>query len=232
MTHATQALGSAKRAWLFGLLLVLTAALATGCAGMSRTAKGGLIGAGAGGVMGAAIGSAAGNTAVGAILGAAVGGATGALIGKHMDSQAEKMKKDVKGAKVERVGEGILVTFESGILFDTGKSELKQAAKDNIMNLSKFLQQEPDTKLLIAGHTDNTGTDEINQPLSEARAKAVSDYLMTLGIAPTRVETVGHGSTNPVGDNTTKDGRALNRRVEVAVYASKEMVKKAEGGKL
>ena len=137
-----------------------------GC-GTSKAFRGGAIGAAAGGIIGGIIGKQSGHTATGAIIGAAIGGTAGALIGNYMDKQAEEMQQDLKGAKVERVGEGIKITFDSGILFEVNKSDLQTPAKSNIENLAKILNKYDDTNILIEGHTDSTGTLEHNQLLSE-----------------------------------------------------------------
>jgi len=202
-----------------------------GC-GTSKALQGGAIGAGAGALVGAVIGKLAGNTAAGAIIGAAVGGTAGALIGHNMDKQAEEMRKDLSNAKVERVGEGIKITFNSGILFKSGSYELQAAAKENIASLAKILNKYPDTNIIIEGDTDSEGTEEYNQRLSERRAQAVSDYTKSLGVDGVRVTTIGKGEANPVASNETVDGRAQNRRVEVAIFANEKMKKAAENGTL
>ncbi|RPI05021.1 MAG: OmpA family protein [Ignavibacteriae bacterium] len=202
-----------------------------GC-GTSKTLQGGAIGAGAGALVGAVIGKIAGNTAAGAIVGAAVGGTAGALIGHNMDKQAAEMKKDLSGAKVERVGEGIKITFASGILFKTGSAELQAPAKENIASLAKILAKYEDTNILIEGDTDSEGGSEMNQKLSERRAQAVADYTKSLGISQTRISTIGRGETNPVASNETVEGRAQNRRVEVAIFANEKMKNAAENGTL
>lgn len=212
------------------IILVLSLALlltVMGC-GMSNKAKGGAIGAGAGGAAGAVIGHVAGNTALGAIIGAAVGGTAGVIIGNHMDKQAEEMRRDLKNAKIERIGEGIKITFDSGILFETNSSNLQPVARANIESLVKILNKYPDTNILIEGDTDNTGTHEYNQKLSERRAQAVADYQKNLGIAGARITTVGLGETNPVASNDTAYGRQLNRRVEVAIFANDKLKKAAQ----
>lgn len=213
-------------------ILLLCAAIAgIGC-GASNTVKGGAIGAGTGGVVGGLIGKVAGNTAVGAIIGAAVGGTAGALIGHHMDKQAEEMQQDLSNAKVERVGEGIKITFNSGILFATNSSDLQAAARENIQSLAKTLNKYPDTNILIEGDTDDQGTEEYNKKLSERRAQAVADYTKNQGVSGTRISTVGNGETNPVASNTSAAGRQQNRRVEIAIFANEKMKKAAENGKL
>ncbi|MGV3540450.1 MAG: OmpA family protein [Rufibacter sp.] len=200
--------------------------------GMSKTAKGGIIGAGGGAVLGGIIGKATGNTARGAIIGAAVGGATGAIIGRRMDKQAEELEREMKNAQVERVGEGIKVTFDAGLLFATNSAELQASSRADIQKLAETLKKYPGTNVLIEGHADNTGTDAINQPLSERRAQSVANYAMSLGVEANRIQTRGYGSTQPVADNSTAAGRQQNRRVEVAIFASEELKAAAERGEV
>ena len=215
-----------------GLVFIISAAIIlTGC-GASSAVKGGGIGAAAGGVLGAVIGKQAGNTALGAIIGAAVGGTAGVLIGNYMDKQAEEMQKDIEGAKIERVGEGIKITFDSGILFATGKADLTPTAKANIEKLAKILNKYDDTNILIEGHTDAVGGDEMNQKLSERRAASVTSLATSLGVVATRFNTVGYGETQPVADNNTDAGRALNRRVEIAIFANDDLKDAAEKGQI
>ena len=208
------------------VLLVVSIAL-MGCSA-SNTAKGGAIGAGAGAVIGGVIGNQAGNTAVGAIIGAAVGGTAGALIGNYMDKQAEELQNDIKDAKIERVGEGIKITFNSGILFQFDSADLQPEAKTNIENLAKALNKYKDTNILVEGHTDSVGTAEYNQKLSEHRAKSVSDFATSLGVDPSRFTVKGYGFTQPVATNSTPEGRQANRRVEVAIMANDDLKKAAE----
>src|SRR4051812_2019398 len=153
--------------------LAVGLALLVGCADMNKAGNGGLIGAGAGGVLGGLIGHASGNTAAGAIVGAAIGGAGGAAIGHYMDKQAEELQRDLKDAKVERVGEGIKITFNSGILFDVNSDRLRSAAQTNLENLAKVLNKYPDTEIMVQGHTDSSGKDDYNLSLSEHRAASV-----------------------------------------------------------
>ena len=211
-------------------VLCLSAAM-LGC-GASNAVKGGAIGVGGGGLVGGLIGKAAGNTALGAIIGAAVGGTTGAIIGNNMDTRAEEMRQDLSNAKVERVGEGIKLTFDSGILFVTNSSELQPAAKANIESLAKILNKYPDTNILIEGDTDNEGTTDYNQRLSERRAQSVADYHKIQGVAGSRISTVGLGELQPVASNETATGRQQNRRVEVAIFANDKMKNAAESGEL
>jgi len=210
---------------------VLVLALATtslSCSSMSNTQKGAAGGAAAGGTLGAIIGHQSGNTAVGAIIGAAIGGAAGGYIGHYMDKQAAEMQKDLEGAKVERVGEGIKITFDSGILFDVNKAELKQASRTNLTKLAGILNKYPDTDILLEGHTDSTGSEEWNLELSKLRAQSVSNYLAGQKVMETRFTTMGYGESQPIATNDTKDGRAANRRVEVAIYANDKLKKVAE----
>lgn len=213
------------------MVLCISIALLMGC-GASNTVKGGAIGAGGGAVVGGIIGHAAGNTALGAILGAAVGGTAGAVIGHNMDNQAEEMKRDLKNARIERVGEGIKVTFDSGILFATNSSELQSTARANVESLAKILNKYPDTNILIEGDTDNEGAADYNQRLSERRAQAVADYGNGLNVAGSRISTVGHGESQPVASNDTVEGRQQNRRVEVAIFANDKMKDAAKNGEL
>lgn len=196
----------------------------------NRTLRGGAIGAGAGAVVGGVIGRITGNTAAGAIIGAAVGGSTGAVIGRRMDKQAEELRNDMKGAKVERVGEGIKITFASGILFKTNSAELQSASISDISTLAATLKKYGDTNVIVEGHTDNTGSNEINQPLSVNRAKSVADQLLAEGVEASRVTTQGFGSSVPVADNSTEAGKQANRRVEIAIFANEKLKKAAEKG--
>jgi outer membrane protein OmpA-like peptidoglycan-associated protein len=193
-----------------------------------RTIFGGLIGAGSGGLIGGAIGKAAGNTAVGAIIGAAVGGAAGAAIGNYMDRQAAEIQRDIRDAKVERVGEGIKITFNSGILFDVGKWTLRPAAQGNASQLAKILIKYKDTDILIEGHTDSTGAEKMNMTLSDDRAGSVSRQLKSQGVVGGRITTVGYGESQPVADNGTVSGRQENRRVEVAIFANDKLKRAAK----
>ncbi|MCC2546877.1 OmpA family protein [Hymenobacter sp. BT175] len=199
----------------------------------SKTAKGavigGLGGAAGGAVLGRVIGGKSG-TAKGAIIGAAVGGAGGALIGRRMDKQAAELKRDMAGARVERVGEGIKITFDSGILFAKNSSNLTSTAQANIAKLAETLKKYNDTNVLIEGHTDISGSDAINDPLSLRRAQAVANYAQAQGVEASRFETKGYGSRQPIADNSTEAGRVANRRVEVAIFANEKLQKAAEKG--
>jgi outer membrane protein OmpA-like peptidoglycan-associated protein len=210
------------------LLIVAMAVFAIGCSASTKTKRGAAIGAAAGGVLGAVVGKQAGNTLVGAIVGAAVGGAAGAYIGNYMDKQAKELEEDIDGAKIERVGEGIKITFDSGLLFDVNKATLKPASMTNLENLATILNKYPDTNILIEGHTDNTGSDEYNLELSEKRSQSVANYLASLNVDPTRFTIMGYGESQPIADNETVEGRAQNRRVDLAIMANEKLKKAAE----
>jgi outer membrane protein OmpA-like peptidoglycan-associated protein len=191
----------------------------TACASWGQRERGAVIGAGAGAAVGAAVGSQVGSTARGAIIGAAVGGAAGAVIGHQMDQQARDLDRDLEGATVARVGEGIVVTFEGGILFDFDRADLRHEARRNLERLARNLQQYDRTEVLIIGHTDSVGSATYNQGLSERRAQSAANYVVSLGVAPHRVSTRGMGEHDPIASNETAEGRQLNRRVEVVIYA-------------
>lgn len=216
----------------FSFILLLCASVLASCASWSNTAKGAAGGAAGGAAVGAGIGALAGNTAKGAILGAVIGGAAGTAIGVYMDKQARELEEDLDGATVTRVGEGIQVTFDSGILFGFDSYQLTPQAKENIRNMAETLKKYDDTNVLIEGHTDSRGTDSYNQRLSEQRAQAVADYAASLGVSRSRLVTKGYGEEQPVASNDTDAGRAENRRVEVAIYANEELKEAAEDGRL
>ncbi len=198
----------------------------TNCATKAQT--GALIGAGSGAVVGGAIGRAAGNTAVGAILGATVGGAAGAIIGNYMDEQAREIERDLEGARIERVGEGIKITFDSGILFDFNSARLRTEAQLNLVKLAKILNKYDDTDVLIEGHTDRTGTEEYNLDLSRRRAQSVANQLASVQVNATRFTLMGYGEAQPIGSNDTAEGRQANRRVELAIMANEKLKKAAK----
>ena len=221
----------------------------SGCGSLNNTAKGGMIGGGGGAALGALIGGIAGHgkgAAIGAAVGAAVGTGAGVLIGKKMDKAAEQAAQ-IEGAEVEQVTDNnglqaVKVTFDSGILFATSSSTLSISAK---AALSKFannvLIQNPDMDVAIYGYTDNTGwknstaeqSVQKNQALSQERAQSVSSYLLSCGTTASQIKTVeGLGESNPVADNSTEAGRQENRRVEVYMYASQQMIQAAEAGTL
>jgi len=190
--------------------------------------QGALIGGTAGATIGAVIGNKAGNTALGAILGAAIGGAAGAYIGNYMDKQAAEIERDLEGATIERVGEGIKITFDSGILFDVNKAKLQPVAEDNLSKLAVILNKYPETEILIEGHTDSDGSEEYNMDLSMKRANAVSSHLSIENVSAARFHSVGYGEIQPIADNSTPQGKTLNRRVEIAIFANDKLKGVAE----
>ena len=201
-------------------ITVILAAAAVNAACATKTQTGALIGAAAGAAVGGAVGSRSNSTAEGAIFGAAVGGLVGAAIGHEMDRQARELKQNIPGATVERVGEGIQVTFASGLLYDFDSDIVKSESRRNLTELAKSLKNYPGSDLLIVGHTDASGSETYNQALSERRAAAAANYLVQQGVVRTRIATRGMGEAEPKGDNETEAGRATNRRIEVAIYAS------------
>jgi outer membrane protein OmpA-like peptidoglycan-associated protein len=211
------------------IMIVSMVMISSGCASWNKTQKGAVVGTAAGGAMGAVIGRASGNTALGAIIGATVGGATGAVIGTQMDKQAEEIKNTVPDAKVERVGEGIIVEFNSNVLFGFDESTLSADARTSLDKLVKVLDAYPDTDIEIQGHTDSKGSLAYNQALSERRAGTVSGYLVGQGTAASRLKTIGYGETVPKYENNTAEGRTGNRRVEFLITANEKM--KAEAAK-
>ena len=194
----------------------------TGCASMNNTERGAAAGAGAGGAIGAIIGRQTGNTARGAIIGAVVGGAAGAVIGRRMDQQAREIEQSVPAAEVERVGEGIAVTFASGVLFPFDSDQVLPAGRENLRQLANSLRDYPETEVLIVGHTDSQGADDYNMRLSYRRAESARQFLAGQGINASRIRVEGRGEMEPVADNSTESGRSQNRRVEIAIFASEE----------
>jgi outer membrane protein OmpA-like peptidoglycan-associated protein len=190
------------------------------CASLNKKEEGAIIGATTGAAVGGVIGNQTGSTARGAIIGAVVGGTAGAIIGHQMDQQAKELSQNIKGATVERVGEGIEVTFASGLLFAFDSDSIQAAAGTNLRELASSLQKYPDSQLLIVGHTDNVGEDSYNQLLSQRRSNSAAAYLAAQGVARTRLAATGKGESEPVATNETDAGRQKNRRVEVAIYAS------------
>ena len=209
------------------IALTLLASVTAGCASLSNAEKGGLIGMAAGGAAGAAVGSKNGSTTKGAIIGAAVGGAAGAIIGARMDRQARELEQTIAGATVERVGEGIHVTFDSGILFDFDSDILRPEARTNLRELARSLHTYPGSDLLIVGHTDDIGTSSYNRDLSRRRAVAAVDYLIAQGVSRRTIDLRGLGEDEPVASNATEHGRQQNRRVEVAIFAGEELREQA-----
>jgi len=204
-----------------GSIACLAIALAiSACASFNRKEEGAIIGAGAGGAVGAVIGNQTGSTTRGAIIGAVVGGVAGTIIGNQMDQQAKELKQNIPGATVARVGEGIQVTFASGLLYDFDSDVVRSISGENLSNLAASLSKYPNTDLLIVGYTDTEGSSVYNQGLSERRATSVSNYLAAQGVPVARLRTAGRGELEPISANDTESGRQLNRRVEVAIFAN------------
>ncbi|WP_034925119.1 OmpA family protein [Gillisia sp. CAL575] len=217
------------------LALAFSATLLFGCEATKNAnnkQKGAVIGAGSGAVIGGVIGNnvGKGNTALGAIIGGVVGGTAGGYIGSRMDKQAKQIEQEIPGAEVERVGEGINVTFDenSGIYFDTEKFNINEKSKEALHKLVGIFKEYPDTEILVEGHTDDKGADSYNLTLSKNRAQAVTNFLVSDGISKGRFDTKWYGESQPKYDNTTVDGRAKNRRVELAIVANEQMKKEAE----
>ena len=194
--------------------------------------KGAVIGATGGAVIGGVIGNNTGdgNTALGSIIGGVVGGAAGAIIGDKMDKQAKEIEQEIPGAEVERVGEGINVTFDesSGVYFDTEKYNINDKSQATLNKLADIFKEYPQTNILVEGHTDNTGSDSYNLTLSKNRAQAVTGYLVDEGIDRGRFTTKWYGESQPKYDNSTAEGRSKNRRVEIAIVANEELKEEAK----
>ena len=207
----------------------------SGCSSLNQTQRGAVIGAAAGGAVGAAVGRATGSTARGAIIGAAVGGTAGAVIGAQMDKQRDELAGELENARIERYGEGLLVTFESGLLFDYDSDAVKPTARANLTDLANSLRRYPETEVLIVGHTDAQGSDSYNMNLSQRRANAGKAFMVSHGIPSDRIRTQAMGEAEPIATNETAEGMALNRRVEVAIFASeeyrKELLRRHGGGR-
>jgi len=204
---------------LFCVTILVISMLTVGCSHMTRTQKGATIGSAAGGNIGTVIGEKAGNPAVGAIIGGAIGGSAGALIGRNMDKQAEEIRKTIPGAEVIKESEGLIVKFDSGILFDLDKAELKDEARTNIRNLAITLKDNPETDIMIIGHTDDS--DSQNYRLSELRTEAVKNYAIANGVASSRLTTISKSEPELRTDNVT--GKAQNQHVEIVIVASEKM---------
>ena len=218
-------------------LFISSALMLTSCESIqnaNNTQKGAAIGTASGAVIGGILGNNIGkgkNAALGAVLGGIVGGVAGGVIGNKMDKQANDIKNALPGAEVERVGEGIKITLsENMVNFAFNSAELTSSAKSNLDKLATVLINNPDTNINIYGHTDNKGTAQVNQKISENRANSVKNYLISKGIASSRMITMGRGFSDPIASNDTDAGRAQNRRVEFAITANEEMIKDAQQG--
>jgi len=215
-----------RQTMLSTFLATLVAAGALGCASTSNTTKGAAVGVATGAVVGGVIGNQTGSTTRGAIIGAALGGVAGGLIGNQMDQRAKQIEEDVPEAIVERVGEGIHVTFPSGLLFDFDSAVIRSTAAGNLSELARNLGQYDDSNLMIAGHTDAVGSSGYNQDLSDQRAQSAARYLVSHGVSR-HIATVGLGEREPVSSNGSEAGRQANRRVEIAIYASAALQEEA-----
>ncbi len=227
-----------KKNFMKSFIVALCAAmLLSGCASMNNTAKGSMIGAAGGAALGLLVGHFAGNKAIGTAVGTAVGAGTGAIIGHRMD-KAAAAAAEIENATVETITDAnnltaVKVTFDSGVLFATNKYDLNNAVKADLAQFANVLKEYNDADIAIMGHTDSTGNDAINDPLSLNRANSVANYLKSLGVASTQIKSVeGYGSKVPVADNATAEGRQKNRRVEVYLYASQRMIDAANNGTL
>ncbi|MEC7264668.1 MAG: OmpA family protein [Bacteroidota bacterium] len=223
-----------KKILLKGTTAVLALSLILSCDAVknaNNTQKGAVIGAGSGAVIGGVIGNnvGKGNTALGAIIGAVVGGAAGGYIGNRMDRQAERIEEEIPGAEVQRVGEGINVTFneDAGVYFDTNKSDVKGTSATTLDKMAGIFKEYPKTNILVEGHTDSAGSDEYNMKLSQQRAESVTNYLISKGVSSSRFTTKWYGETQPRESNETAEGKAKNRRVELAIIASDELKQEA-----
>jgi outer membrane protein OmpA-like peptidoglycan-associated protein len=208
-------------------IVVVLTVVTVGCASMNNQQQGAAIGAAGGAALGAAVSD---GSIWGVLIGAAVGGLAGSAIGKHMDQQARELEQAVPNAEVQRVGEGINMTFDSSLLFAINSAELNPTAKSDLAAAASVFTRYPDTNILIEGHTDNTGTDAINIPLSEKRARAVREFLESQGVAPSRLTEKWYGSSQPKFPNDSPENQARNRRVELAIYANQSMVTDAQDG--
>ena len=215
-----------------GLMLIILSSCET-TRQLSNQDKGVAVGFAGGAAAGAAIGKASGNAGLGAIIGAIVGGTAGGLIGHKMDKQAKEIE-EIKSAKIEKVnnGEGLKITFDAGILFSSGSSTLNSSSQDALTKFAETIQNNQETNLSISGHTDNSGSDKINQPLSEKRAESVANFLASKGVNKNRMTTLGNGSNQAVAENTTKEGKAKNRRVEIVIVPNQNMIQQAQQGNL
>ena len=200
----------------------------------SNTQKGGAIGAAGGAILGAIIGNNVGKKGkggeLGAVIGGVVGGTAGVLIGKKMDKQAQQIEEEKPGAIVERIDDGIVVTFDenSGVYFETNKYAINSASKELLNKLANILNEYPDTNVLIVGHTDSTGSDEYNMTLSKNRAFAVTNFFTNKGLVSSRFTTNWFGEEQPVADNSTAAGRSKNRRVNIAIIPNDKMKEDAK----
>lgn len=217
-----------KRLTILLICLLAAALIISSCSSWSNAAKGAVIGSGGGAAVGAVVGKTLGNTAAGAIGGAVVGGTVGAIIGNNMDRKAREMNEELEGVTIQRVEEGIAVSFDSGLLFGFDSSTLRPEARENLEKLSQIINRDDDTILMIVGHTDSTGDENYNMRLSERRAQSAANFMISEGLSRDRVQIEGRGELEPIADNETETGQQENRRVEVAIFASPEYVERLQ----
>lgn len=225
-----------KNIAIFSMILAFVLSLGSceATKNMNNKQKGAVIGAAGGAILGAVIGNnvgKGGNGEAGAVIGGVVGGAAGILIGDKMDKQAKEIEEEIPGAVVERVDDGIVVTFDenSGVNFETNKYNINPASQATLDKLAGVLVEYPDTNVLVVGHTDSTGSDEYNMTLSKNRAYAVTNYFtQTKGLNVSRFTTNWYGETAPIADNNTEEGRAQNRRVNIVIVPNEKMKNEAE----
>ncbi|MFH4969147.1 OmpA family protein [Gaetbulibacter sp. M240] len=215
------------------LILVLSLTQCKAIQNANNKQKGGVIGAAGGAVIGAIIGNnvgKGGNGELGAVIGGVVGGTAGVLIGNKMDKQAQKIEEEIPGAEVERVDNGIVVTFDegSGVYFATNRYNINTASQTTLNKLVGVFKEYPDTNILVVGHTDSTGDAAYNMELSKNRAYAVTNYLIGTGLSSGRFTTNWFGETQPMHDNNTVEGRAKNRRVNIAILPNEKMIEEAK----
>lgn len=213
------------KSYLLISILAITLTI-PGCASWSSATKGAIIGTAGGAAVGSVIGRTLGNTAAGAIGGAVVGGTVGAIIGRNMDQKAAELDKELDGVIIQRIEEGIAVSFDSGILFGFDSATLQTEGQENLRKLARILSRDTDTILMIVGHTDSRGNESYNLGLSERRAQSARTYMVSQGLPASRIQIVGRGELEPIADNETEAGRQKNRRIEVAIIASPEYVER------
>jgi outer membrane protein OmpA-like peptidoglycan-associated protein len=218
---------------LFTMVLTIGLTSCDATRNANNKQKGAVIGAAGGAILGAIIGNnvgKGGNGELGAVIGGVVGGGAGILIGNKMDKQAQKIEEEIPGAQVERIDDGIVVTFDenSGVFFDTAKYNINSASQANLNKLVNVFKEYPDTNILVVGHTDSVGADDYNMTLSKNRAEAVTNYLTNQGLSSGRFTTNWFGESQPMHDNSTAIGRAKNRRVNIAIIPSQKMIDEAK----
>ncbi len=218
----------------FSLLILVNFTSCKATQNANNKQKGAVIGAAGGAILGAILGEKAGkggNGELGAVIGGVVGGTAGVLIGNRMDKQAQEIQEEIPGAVVERVDDGIVITFDenSGVYFDTNKFNINIASQETLDKLAAILQENMDTNVIVVGHTDSSGAAEYNMTLSKKRANSVTNYFVgTKGLNQLRFTTNWFGEEQPTHDNTMPEGRAKNRRVNVVIVPNEKMIKDAE----